>query len=72
MRVDLVICAESGEGVEGLLPSIASRLVPNEPPPAQCIPVSQHHANLIRRVVDLLDAGDTQRANDILASEQLG
>jgi len=68
-RVDLTVCAESGEGVEDLLSCIASRMVPDEPPSTQCIPVSRYHASLIQRAVDLFDAGEPQRANEILGGQ---
>ncbi len=67
--VDLAICAEGGEGLEDLLSSIAASLVPEEPSPTQCIPVSQEHARVIQHAVDLLDAGESQRAIDILGGQ---
>jgi len=45
----LATCALKGEGVEALLQAVASRLVPDPPPPGAAVPFAEEHAEGLRR-----------------------
>jgi len=50
----LATCALKGEGVEALLQAVASRLVPDPPPPGAAVPFAEEH---IERLLEVRDSG---------------
>jgi len=63
----VAVSAERGDGVEGLVAMIASRLVPRPPPERSGVPFLPRHVRRLTLIRDLLEACHRERARRSLA-----
>jgi tRNA modification GTPase len=64
----VMVSAERGDGIQGLITVLAERLVPTPPPPGAAVPFRPAHSRRIERAYEALENGDQATALRHLAA----